>query len=295
MESSILREFVVLTNFCNYQTAAAELAISQSTLSKHIQKLEQEVGHLLIDRSKRAFTLTAHGALLRDYASQITSIWDSALTTLNNLNDVDPQRISIAFTEMHGIYGIVELISRFGKLHPGIELNILEKTGPELKPMLLSGDCDFIFTARAADSNDFQSTVYQSDRFVVALPEGHPLAKRDAIYLEELKDEKIIAHRRPREVSLLCNYYTENHFKPNTISSISSADTIMRLVNENVGISIITRRAAFINLHDCHVALVDLLPDISFDIYMLSCRKYPLTPIAKAFRQFVNENSGTLK
>lgn len=292
MDSAILHEFVVLTDICNFQLAASELSLSQSTLSKHIQKLEQEAGFSLIDRSKRAFTLTPHGALLRDYAAQITGLWESALSGLREINSAAPQRLRIAFTEMHGIYGTAELIGRFGKLHPEVALDVYEKSGPELKPMLLSGDCDFIFTAHAADSNDYRSTVFQSDRFVIALPENHPLAKREAVHLEELQNEKIIAHRRPREIALLSNYYTQNRFLPNTVASISSANTIMRLVGESVGISIITRRSAMINLGECRVALVDLLPDISFDIYMLSCRKYPLTPIAKAFNQFVKDNAG---
>lgn len=68
MNTGWLREFVVLADTCSYSEAAGRLFMGQSSLSKHIKALEQELGVELFERTSRRVKLSAEGEQLRDEA-----------------------------------------------------------------------------------------------------------------------------------------------------------------------------------------------------------------------------------
>ena len=68
MNTGWLREFVVLADTCSYSEAAERLFMGQSSLSKHIKALEQELGVELFERTSRRVKLSAEGEQLRDEA-----------------------------------------------------------------------------------------------------------------------------------------------------------------------------------------------------------------------------------
>lgn len=72
MNTSYFREFTVLAEVKNYWEAAERLYINQSTLSKHIKSMENELGILLFDRSTRHVELTRYGKALLPYARSIS-------------------------------------------------------------------------------------------------------------------------------------------------------------------------------------------------------------------------------
>ena len=71
MKIEYLNEFLVLARCLNYVVASDMLFLSQSTLTRHIQALEEFYGVLLFDRSTRKMTLTREGKMLIPYAKAI--------------------------------------------------------------------------------------------------------------------------------------------------------------------------------------------------------------------------------
>jgi len=76
MDINYFREFVILAQTGNFMEAAEILFCSQSTLSKHIKKMEREFGVSLFDRTTRNVEISKFGKLLLPYAQQITEIQD---------------------------------------------------------------------------------------------------------------------------------------------------------------------------------------------------------------------------
>lgn len=74
MELAFIREFVTLAEIRKFSAAAQQLHISQSTLSRHIQTLETELGCTLFTRTTRDVELSACGALYLPYAKKIAHI-----------------------------------------------------------------------------------------------------------------------------------------------------------------------------------------------------------------------------
>ena len=84
MEINYLREFVVLAQTGNFMEAADLLYCSQSTLSKHIQNMETELGVPLFDRTTRKVALSKFGQLLLPYAKQIAELQDTYTAILQS-------------------------------------------------------------------------------------------------------------------------------------------------------------------------------------------------------------------
>ena len=74
MEIDYIREFVVLTETENFLEAAERLFISQSSLTRHIKSLEEDLGMQVFDRTTRKVTLNNFGKLFLPYAKEISRI-----------------------------------------------------------------------------------------------------------------------------------------------------------------------------------------------------------------------------
>ncbi len=87
MDISFIREFMVLSETCNYQSASEQLYLTNSTLSKHIQKMEAELGSPLFERSTRKVTLTNEGEIFRKKCGQMLALYDEALSLMKKDDD----------------------------------------------------------------------------------------------------------------------------------------------------------------------------------------------------------------
>lgn len=82
MEVDYIKEFLVLAELCNYYETAKRLYITQPTLTKHIQRLEKNIGASLFDRSTRRVELTEFGKAFIPYARQMADAQDSFMSVV---------------------------------------------------------------------------------------------------------------------------------------------------------------------------------------------------------------------
>lgn len=175
MDTFLLKEFITLSEFGNFQIASEELHISQSALSKHIKKLEEELEVPLFDRTNYGISLNEYGITFQNYALQICHLADESIKTLGKLRTENDKKFCIGFMELHAHYGLIETIALFRKLNPDIEVSMVEARGEQLRTMLDSNICDFIFSADFPDNEDkYRKSFYNSDKIIVVrLPPQH--------------------------------------------------------------------------------------------------------------------------
>lgn len=291
MDISILHEFVSLADTCNFQETAEDFAMTQSTLSKHIHKLEEELGVKLFDRTTRSVTLNTFGTQYLPYARQICEISDQGLAALDSVKRGKRSRLNVGFMDKHGMYGLVEATSDFGRKHPEIKVNIIERNGDALKDLLLSGKADVIFYGEKVSEKEFRIAHFTTDRLVAVLSTSHPLANADALSLQDLEGEELIEHKTFLEMRLLSEACRDAHVTLNYVTSIYHASTIMKMIREGIGISIMSRGCAMENA-DADLAIVPIVPAITFDINVLSSRNKNMSPAADVFIKYIRSNYG---
>ena len=97
MEIAILKEFIALVESCNFQETAADMNLSQSSLTEHIHKLEEELGVSLFDRSTRSVKLNKFSEAYYPYAQKIVAEHEESLRALEELNEVSRNEFTIAY------------------------------------------------------------------------------------------------------------------------------------------------------------------------------------------------------
>ena len=121
-----LTHFLAVAKAGNFTQAANEIGMSQPALSRSIQKLESIIGEPLFERQPRGVKLTEIGSFLLVRANQIRDLVEDTFAELNEASN----RIQIRLAVIPTIapYLLPTLLSRFGKRHPEIKIQVQEDT-----------------------------------------------------------------------------------------------------------------------------------------------------------------------
>ncbi len=145
MDVKYFHEFLVLAQLCHYQDAAEQLFITPSALSKHIARLEDELGVMLFDRTTRRVRLTPYGVTFRTYAAQIDKQYDKCLADLTQLKAAESGRLSIFYAPQLSEYALPLLLSEFARENDDLDLCIKEHPTPAAA--LEEGSCSAALSA----------------------------------------------------------------------------------------------------------------------------------------------------
>ena len=288
MNIKYLEEFRTLAELCNYQEAAEQLYVSQSTLSKHISKMEQELGVLLFDRTTRNVALTAYGKLLAEYAARITAAYDDFTAEINAMQQEDGRHLTIGFSAPLTQYGILEFVSDFIHSYPGIHVSMTECANPT--ELLRSKKCDIAFDAQYvpdAEKYNSERDIFAYDSLVAVVSKNNPIARQKSVAVSDLRDEKFIL--KYNSVGTMTQVFRkacmDAGFAPKIVCSVSYSSAMAKLASEDIGIAILHRKHLQDNL-TYDVAVVDIEPTIHYNIYVhYSDSKENLSSI-HSFRKF---------
>ena len=189
----VLREVAARGSF---SAAAQALAYTQSAVSQQIAALEREAGTTLVERNARGVRLTDAGRALVDHADVILARLADAEAELEAIAGLRGGRLRLASFPSAGATIMPEAIARFRERHPAVELT-LEPAEPEPSiARLRAGEADLVIDITAGFRPPRDDGVERlhllDDPMYVALPAGHPLARKRDLELEELADESWI-------------------------------------------------------------------------------------------------------
>src|SRR3954453_15538044 len=190
----------------SFSAAAESLAYTQSAVSQQIAALEREAGTRLVERNARGVRLTDAGRALVEHTDVILARLADAEAELEAIPGLPrgglrvPRlrggRLRLAAFPSAGATIMPEAIARFRARHPAVELT-LEPADPE--PALVglrAGDADLVLditgSFRPPRDDGIERVHLLDDPMYVALPQGHPLAHKRNLKLEELADESWI-------------------------------------------------------------------------------------------------------
>jgi len=288
MDLRLLTEFSVLAETLSYQKAAERLGISHSTLTKHIQRLEVELGTELLTRTTRCVELSPYGEIYQKHVTQMLKIHEQAVSELRRLHDEEAHVLRMVFLPAPERYGIAELLSGFQKAAPDIRIDLLDSDDP--RGVLLENQCHMaIAVERDVDIPEIEKRLYRRDRLAVVLPKDHPLAGMDRVTIEQLRDESFIIHRDYRgnirsQEELLKELCGRAGFTPDTSQTVNFSSVMVRLVSRGEGIAVMNRLHVPAGISG--ICVVDLDPEVSFNICLCWRKDRPLSVAAQTFLNY---------
>src|SRR6478735_3929013 len=175
MELRHLRYFIAIAEERSFTAAAERLWVAQPGLSTQIRRLEAELGVQLFTRRPRGIDLTQAGELFLKRARAAVAAADLALATGHDLEAgiVGSLRLGLAAGARGNLTS--ELLQRFGRDRPGVELTVVEAYGAMLWRDLRAGRLDGLVAPTGHASADLRTLELGHEDWVVLVGTGHPL------------------------------------------------------------------------------------------------------------------------
>ena len=198
MKTEYIHEFLTLAETGSYSASADRLYISQSTLTRHMQDLEQELTIPLFVRTAYGITLTEGGKLFTPYAQKAIQLQKDCLSAVSSYLEKLNGNISLGTIFAMPEYGISPILYGWNRTHSSVKFRIMEGDSEEILGWLRRGMVDFAFVREDfPDMNsDFERITITSDRLVCLVPESDPLAARSSISIAQLKDTHILYYEQ---------------------------------------------------------------------------------------------------
>jgi DNA-binding transcriptional LysR family regulator len=189
-----LQFFVAAAEAGSVSAAARALSISQSSVTEAIRGLEDDLGVSLFDRQARGLLITHKGSAFLRHAQKILADVATARTAFQSEAEAATGRLSLGVTSLVAGYVLSDILARYRRAFPGIELNVIEDNGDYLQHLLIGGELDVavLLTSSVKDRLALNVEALVVSPYRLWLPLGHPLAQQDTITLEELAGQPLI-------------------------------------------------------------------------------------------------------
>ena len=242
METRLLEYFSVLAEELHFGKAAKRLYISQPPLSRQIRGLEEELGVRLFNRTKRNVQLTSYGKYLQEESHKLFNQIDVIKNHLQSMKDGVSSQVKISYVGdfMYSIFP--EILSRLRENYPKIQTVLSESDTESQIPSLMAGLVDIGFIRTPVEAKGLSIKRIYEESFSLILSKSHPLASRKKIPLKEMADEPYVGlspRCSPAIRNSVISICSKAGFFPNVIHAVSQINSIVKLVENNLGYSII--------------------------------------------------------
>ena len=249
MEFRQLEYFVAVAEEANFTRAAERVHISQSGISAQIRQLEADLGAALIDRSTRTATLTPAGAAELDHARATLASRESLRRGVEEVMGLIRGELVIGMVSGCTLSGLFDALATFHQRHPGVEITLVEDNSERLTERVHSGAADVAVIGTVGKvPPGFEALSISSERLVVAVPLGHPLAKRSRLALAQISAYPIICMPRgtaPR--TLIDQACAANGISMDIVLQAGAPAAVADLAIRGFGIAILTQSMAAVH------------------------------------------------
>jgi len=235
-----LRYLVALADHRHFGRAAAASFVSQPTLSTQIRKLEEELGVTLIERAPRRVMLTPVGldiaARARRIVAEVEQLKESARRTL----DPEAGTVRLGLFPTLAPYLLPHVVPKIRARFPRLELLLVEEKTEAVLRLLREGRLDAGVLALPLHDDQLHVEPLFEEPFVLAVPQAHPLARRDHLRLEEIGSESLLLledghclREQALDVCHLSGAVEKTGFRA------TSLETLRQMVAANVGVTLL--------------------------------------------------------
>lgn len=289
MELRQLYYFVKVAKKEHVTQAAEELHVAQSAVSRQIHQLEEELGVKLFVQKGRNLQLTPVGQLFLRRADEILHNLERAVQEIHEFLDPEKGEIRLGFPHSLGISLVPQVVASFRSHNPDVRFRFKQGMYPTLIRDLIKGEIDLAFISPVPnDIEQVTGKVLITEELFAILPSTHPLAVRDQISLEELKDDPFIMFNEGYSLRpLVMNACEAAGFSPKIAFEGEETETIRGLVAAGMGVSLLPKLAVEY-ISPLPIGIVKVVdPIVTRNIGLIHRTNEKLPLVAKVFYNFL--------
>jgi DNA-binding transcriptional LysR family regulator len=283
-----IQAFVQIAAQGSFRKAAEKLFISQTGLTRRIQRLEAFVGLKLLDRTTRSTTLTPVGREFLPLATRLVDDLTFGLDGLRTASRLSLGDVTVATLQSVAFRQLPLALRIYAERHPRNRVQLLERSGAFVTEAVREGQADFGIHIQGLAHPDLIEDLLMRDPFVLVCGENHDLAARTQMSWRDLADVDLITlggasgNRRIVEEQLLrAGLEVRGRFV------VESTPSAIALARGGVGVAILPA-----SMHSARVAtgLVEVPlvePVVHRGIALVRRRNETMTPAAQALYEIV--------
>jgi DNA-binding transcriptional LysR family regulator len=236
-----LQVFLTVANEKSFSRAAEKLLRTQPAVSLAVQRLEQELGEKLIDRSGKELLLTDAGLQVLEYARRFESLEREMDNSLAELRDNSSGRLTIGANESTTLY-LLRHIEKYRELYPKVKVQVRRSFSSKIPNELLDGNVELGVISYDPADERLKTKVIYSDSLAFIVSPKHRLAGRKTVSITDLANETFIAHNvlSPYRAVVLREF--QEHKVPLHMDvEMPTIETIRKLVQNNQGVAFLPR------------------------------------------------------
>ncbi|WP_114635455.1 LysR family transcriptional regulator [Vibrio splendidus] len=252
MEFDLLKAFCQLAKSGNYRLASEQLYITQSTLTKKIQRLESNIGASLFSRGRNGAELTHAGKTLLAEAQRLVHSMQTFEQLSGSVVNGTQGHLNIGFG-VSTYHEAPKLIAAYKQQYPEVHVTLNDTPSKQQTDELLSHELDISFN-RIPDSTDLKSLTLFNDSLVIAV---HKDLLKQAPSKDQITSElakwpylKLGQHRGPGLDKQIQQYCLANKIDLSKAQEADDILTLLALVSANIGFTIVPSSAQFISNTD---------------------------------------------
>ncbi len=240
MEFELLKSLQVVAQEGNLTAAASKLCITQPTLSRRLNRLEEECGKKLFERGKRETVLTEEGEMMLRYTERIMALYERMEYEIFNYGENISGKLVIGSVNTGARDLVARAVAAVCRKYPFARFNIRAMAANELRRGLRDGAVDFGVQYDLIDPDTYDCVrLPVKNRWGLAMPKDAPLARKKSISAKELVSLPLICPERELTRTILNGWSGMDSDTLNVIITYYLSNNVAAYVNEGIGYAVV--------------------------------------------------------
>lgn len=277
-----LRAFLAVADLGSFKAASDAMFLSQSALSRRVDKLEEALGVALFTRTTRKVELTTLGRMFVHKARNVINELEEAMLGIQTVSERLSGEVTLACVPSAVGHFLPSVVGPYHARYPGIRLRIIDESSGDVLLAVTRGDADFGLTYIGTQEPDIEFCPLIEEAFVVACRKGHPLATQKSVQWKDLGGFDYITLAQGSGNRLLIDQdLARLPVRPRWYCEVNHVPALVSLVEAGLGIGVVPRMALPPKSSSGLLAIPLTEPAITRTLGLISRRGRPLAPAAQ--------------
>lgn len=236
-----LQYFVAVAEQGSVTAASRVLSISQSSVTEAIKDLERDLGVMLFERLGRRLAMTQPGHVFLRHARKILADVADSRRSFTEDSASRRGRLRLGATSLVAGYVLSDILARFRRAFPGVEVSAIEDNGEYLEHLLIGGELDVavLVTSNLRDRTALMIETLEVSPFRLWLPLGHPLSSAEEIAPDDVASEPLIILSVDEIEESTGRLLAALDARPNVAFRTRSVEAVRSLVATGAGVALL--------------------------------------------------------
>jgi DNA-binding transcriptional LysR family regulator len=239
-----LQVFLSVSKHLNYTRAGEEINLSQPSVSVRIHQLESELRVKLFEQLGKKVVLTDAGQLLVPYANRVIAAIDDAHHAIDELQGLERGSLRIGASTTPGMYLVPQVVARFKRSHPKIDIHLRIKDTREVEDGVLNNEFDFGFVGGHLIATEVSAHAWLTDELLLVVSPDHRLRNKKTVRKQDLEGESFIVRESGSATrATIVTQLQQANFELETVIEMENPESIKKAVQSGLGIAFISKFA----------------------------------------------------